>query len=70
MSSAVHESSIGHMYAEKRHAVEGVLSWASSNYEQQLDLCDLHATQHGAHLLVAPTYTCTYICNTSICVKT
>ena len=40
MRAAVHESSIGHMYAEKRHAVEGVLSWVLSNHEQQLDLCD------------------------------
>ena len=58
------------MYAEKRYAVEGVLSWVLSNYEQQLDLCDLHATQHGAHFLVAPMYACTYIRNTSICVQT
>lgn len=30
MSAAVHESSIGHVYAEERHAVEGALRWASS----------------------------------------
>jgi hypothetical protein len=57
------------MYAEQTHAVEGVLSRAASSDEQQLDLCDLHATQHGAHLLAASMYTCTYIHDISICVK-
>ncbi len=45
-------------------------TWASSSCEQQLDLCDLHATQHGAHFLIAPMYICTYMHNTSICVET